>query len=188
MRKTIIIAMMAVTLVGTSLPMTTVIRADEEQTIDNPWNYRFENETTENFDGTLVDNPWNYMFANETTKESSTTTKKDAKVDKTKVGTVKIVKKISKKKNAKKIKITIAKMQSVNGYEVCVFKSSSAAKKNKKILYKKLIKKNTTTFNVSNKNLKKSKKLYVKVRAYRLVKGNAIYGGWSDIVKVKIKK
>lgn len=137
--------------------------------------------------GEVVSNPWTDLF-DETTKDEGGkgSSGKSAKTEGS-IGTVKIVKKIAKKKNAKKIKITIKKLKDVNGYQVYVFKKKSFAKKNKKILYKKTITKNTNVLKVSNKKLSKKKTLFVKVRAFKKTNGKNVYGSWSKIAKVKVK-
>ena len=101
------------------------------------------------------------------------------------------VKKAIKKKNAKKLKVTLTKkVAGANGYQVRVFKTKSAAQKNKKskAIIKYTIKKNTKTITIKNNKLKKQKKLYVRVRAYAKVKGKRVYSKkWSKVKKVKIK-
>lgn len=101
---------------------------------------------------------------------------------------VKIKKIAKKKKSAKKIKVTIAKINDVNGYQACVYKNKKSAKNNKNAIATKVLKKNKTVITVKNKALKKKKKLFVRVRAYKVVDGNTYYGAWSKIKKVKMKK
>lgn len=73
-------------------------------------------------------------------------------------------------------------MNNVNGYEVQVA-TDKKFKKNKKsvIINKKNAKKKTI------KNLKKNKKYFVRVRAYKIVDGKKVYGKWSKIKSVKAK-
>ena len=104
-----------------------------------------------------------------------------------KISRVKIKKVYAKKKTAKKLKLKIRKIPKIKGYQIVVFKSKKNAKKNKRALFRKYIKKNKTFFVVKNKKLKNRKKLYVKVRGY--VKRNKIivFGQWSTVKKVKVK-
>ncbi|MFQ9515238.1 MAG: Ig-like domain-containing protein [Eubacterium sp.] len=95
----------------------------------------------------------------------------------------KIVKVTAKKKAAKKVKLSLKKISGAKGYEVQILKS----KKAKKALARKNVKKIKVT--IKSKKLKNKKKLYVKVRAYVLdAKGNKVYGKWSKVKKIKIKK
>lgn len=84
------------------------------------------------------------------------------------------IKTASKKKKAKKLKITFKKVTGAKKYQVQIAKT----KKFKKILVKKTVKKINVT--ISNKKLKNQKKLYVRVRAVGAVK-------WSNVKKIKIK-
>ncbi len=102
-------------------------------------------------------------------------------------GKVKI-KKAYKKKSAKKLTVKIKKIKGVKGYQVRVFKNKKKAKKNKKAIVKKYVKKNKAKLVIKNKKLKKKKKLYVRVRAYKVFNGKKIFGKWSKVKKVKIKK
>jgi Fibronectin type III domain. len=65
------------------------------------------------------------------------------------------------------------------GYQICY--STSKKWKNKKI---KLVTKNKVVI----KNLKKKKTYYFRVRAYRLKGTKKVYGAWSSVKKIKIKK
>ena len=47
--------------------------------------------------------------------------------------------------------------------------------------------KNTTKTTYTIKSLKSKKKCYVKVRAYKVVKGKKIYGSYSKVLKVTVK-
>ena len=120
-----------------------------------------------------------------TKKVTPATTKAPAKPKKP--GKVKI-KKAYKKKSAKKLTIKIKKIKGVKGYQVRVFKSKKKAKKNKKAIVKKFIKKNKAKLVIKKKKLKKKKKLYVRVRAYKVFNGKKIYGKWSKVKKVKVKR
>ncbi len=118
--------------------------------------------------------------AQESTSEVESTTKaveKPAKVS---------VKKASKKKSAKKISLKFKKVKDAKGYEVAVYKSKKAAKKNKDALYTKTVKKAKTS--VKSKKFKNKKKLFVRIRAYVLDGETKVYGSWSKVKAVKIKK
>ncbi|MFQ9516348.1 MAG: discoidin domain-containing protein [Eubacterium sp.] len=124
-----------------------------------------------------------------TTKGSSgseTTTPKVTKPIVTAQETVKIgktkVKKASKKKSSKKIKISLKKVKGATGYQIKIYKS----KKAKKALVKKKVKK--VKFNLKKKKIKNRKKLFIRARAYKIVNGTKYYGKWSKRKKVKIKK
>ena len=73
-------------------------------------------------------------------------------------------------------------INNADGYEVQVA-TDKKFKKNKKsaIINKKNAKKKTI------KNLKKNKKYFVRVRAYKIVDGKKVYGKWSKIKSVKTK-
>ena len=130
--------------------------------------------------------------ADETTKVPETTSKQDittaAPTIKVKApAKAKVAKVTAKKKSAAKAKLTLKKIKGVKGYQVAVYKSKKTAKKNKKALVKKFVKKVKVT--VKSKKLKNKKTLYVKARAYKIdTKGNKVYGKWSKAKKIKIKK
>lgn len=92
-----------------------------------------------------------------------------------------------RKVNAKnKIKrsatITWKRVEGASGYKVY-----RATKKNGKYKAVKTIKRGKTV-KFTNKKLKKEKKYYYKVRAYRTVDKKKVYGGYSSGVSVKIRK
>lgn len=60
--------------------------------------------------------------------------------------------------------------------------SAKNIKKNKAVI--KRISKNKYTIN----RLKKKKVYYIRLRAYKVVNGVKLYGSWSNVKKVKIKK
>ena len=97
------------------------------------------------------------------------------------------VKKATKKKSAKKLTVRIKKISGVKGYEVRVYKSKKNAKKNKKAVVKKLISKNKAKLVVKSKKLKGKKKLFARVRAYKVECGQTVFGALSKPKKVKIK-
>ncbi len=92
---------------------------------------------------------------------------------------------MKKKKSAKKLSLTVKKVSGAVGYQIKVYSSSKNAKKNKKSIFTKTVKKVKITLK-SNK-LKNKKKLYLKVRAYTLDENRTkVYGSWSKIKKVKV--
>lgn len=104
----------------------------------------------------------------------------------TKPAKAKIKKVTPKKKSAKKVKISLKKIKGATGYQVAIYKTKKNAKKNKKALVKKIVKKTKVT--IKSKKLKNKKKLFVKARAYALDGKKKVWGKWSKIKKVKIKK
>ena len=118
---------------------------------------------------------------NNVTTVPTTTVGNQAKATVKVPGQVKLAKKITKKKAAKKIKITFKKVADSKGYEVRI----STSKKFKKIIVKKTY--NKVKFTIKNKKLAKKKKLYVQVRAYALDGKTRVYGKWSKAVKVRVK-
>ncbi|MCR5201671.1 MAG: CotH kinase family protein [Lachnospiraceae bacterium] len=108
---------------------------------------------------------------------TAVTVKKPAKV---------VVKKLTKKKKKdKKLVVKIKKPTKVSGYQIAIYKTKKNAKKNKKVLVKKIYKK--ASFTVKNKKLKNKKKLFVKVRAFNLDGKKKVYGAWSKVNTVKAK-
>ena len=116
--------------------------------------------------------------AQTTTKKqpSQTTIKSSVNVGKA------VVKKAIKKKNAKKISLTLKRVKGATKYKVQIAKD----KKCKKTIVTKTTKK--LTYSVSNSKFKKAKKLYARAKAI-VVKGKKTYQGkWSKPKQVKIKK
>lgn len=107
----------------------------------------------------------------------TTAHKKTVKVARAKVKTA------TKKKTAKKIKISLRRIKGVK-YQVQVAKAKKFTKKN--ILQKKTVKK--ATFSLTSKKYKNRKKLYVRIRAIKVVGGKIYTGKWSTVKKVRIKK
>jgi hypothetical protein len=153
--------------------------------------------------GDIITNPWGDLFTQDAetvtnppwSKESTTPTPGDSSKP-AEVSTTKLpnpipaeripdkvkVKKATKKKSAKKIKVIVKKVANATGYQVLVFKTKKNAKKLVKPIYKKKFKK--AKFTLKSKKFKKKKKLFVRVRAF-----NSKYSGdWSKVKKVKIKK
>lgn len=116
-----------------------------------------------------------------TPKAPDTTTMSATKTANVSVASSK-VKKVTKKLASKKVKISLKKISGVK-YQVKV----STTKKFKK---KNTVTKNVTkpTFTINSKKIKNKKKLYIKVRTYKIVNGKTYYGKWSKVKKVKIKK
>ncbi|MCR5623631.1 MAG: calcineurin-like phosphoesterase, partial [Lachnospiraceae bacterium] len=86
----------------------------------------------------------------------------------------------SAKHNAKKtVLVKWAKVDGAEGYQV-----QYSLKKN----FKGMKSKTTTAAKLKIKKLKKNKKYFIRVRAYKTVDGKKVYGAWSAVKKVKIKK
>ena len=121
----------------------------------------------------------------ESNTNAQTTTKKQpsqtTKTSSVKVGKT-VVKKAIKKKNAKKISLTLKRVKGATKYKVQIAKD----KRFKKTIVTKTTKK--LTYSVSNSKFKKAKKLYARAKAI-VVKGKKTYQGkWSKPKQVKIKK
>ena len=78
-----------------------------------------------------------------------------------------------------KVKATWKKLTNISGYQI-------QYAPNKK--FKKAKRKTVKSTSVTIKKLKKKKTYFVRVRAYRLVDGKKVYGKWSSVKKVKVKK
>lgn len=82
----------------------------------------------------------------------------------------------------KKVKLTWKKVSGAKGYQV-------QYSMKKKFPSKKTKKKTTTKRTLTIKKLKKKKIYYFRVRAYKKkASGSKMYGKWSNVVKVKIRK
>jgi endoglucanase Acf2 len=165
---------------------TTTVKADDTTTKTESAETTTSAKTDETTVGTNQ-NETTADFVNETTKSSEvTTTPTNEKTTTTiKVARTK-VKKASKKKTSKKAKISLKKIKGAAGYQIAVYKTKKNAKKNKKAILKKTVKKFKFTF--KSKKIKNKKKLYIKARAYKFnSKGNKVYGKWSKVKKIKIK-
>ena len=116
--------------------------------------------------------------AQTTTKKqpSQTTIKSSVNVGKA------VVKKVIKKKNAKKISLTLKRVKGATKYKVQIAKD----KKFKKTIVTKTTKK--LTYSVSNSKFKKAKKLYARAKAIVVKGGETYQGEWSKPKQVKIKK
>lgn len=90
---------------------------------------------------------------------------------------------LSATKSGHKIKATWKKVGgSASGYQIYWAKDKN---------FKKVVSKTTVSgqkkTSCTGKNFTKGKRYYVKVRAYKTVKGNKIYGAWSNVRNVKAK-
>ena len=101
--------------------------------------------------------------------------------------TIKVVPKkvkVTSVKNIKggKLRISWRKDKTVTGYEV-LYSTKENFKNAKKVTVKSY-----KTVSVKTKKLTKTKTYYVKVRAYKTVNGKKVYGAYSAVKKIKIKK
>lgn len=111
--------------------------------------------------------------------EKKVTTTKPATVKKPIAAKKVVVAKASAKLKADKKKVTVKiKKTSVSGYQI-----KYASNKN----LKKAKTRNTKKTIYTIKPLRSKKKCYVKVRAYKIVKGKKIYGSYSKVLKVTVK-
>lgn len=147
-------------------------RTDTEEKIDETFSIAKVNESDNKnqTDNTQTDNK------KQPTTAKKNTTKPAEKAVAPKKAVVKRVKSLGKKK----IKITVKKSsEQVSGYEVTL-----STKKNFKNAKKITTKKNVITV----KKLKAGKKYFVKVRAFKKVGNKKIYGNYSTVKKVIVKK
>ena len=147
-------------------------RTDTEAKIDETFSIAKVNESDNKnqTDNTQTDNK------KQPTTAKKNTTKPAEKAVAPKKTVVKKVKALGKKK----IKITVKKSsEQVSGYEVIL-----STKKNFKNAKKITTKKNVVTV----KKLKAGKKYFVKVRAFKKVGNKKIYGNYSTVKKVIVKK
>ena len=161
----------------TTNPTTTTKPTSENETttpvaVETTTSAAVETTTTKAVETTTNTN------AQTTTKKqpSQTTIKSSVNVGKA------VVKKAIKKKNAKKISLTLKRVKGATKYKVQIAKD----KKFKKTIVTKTTKK--LTYSVSNSKFKQAKKLYARAKAI-VVKGKKTYQGkWSKPKQVKIKK
>ncbi len=141
---------------------------------------------------------WKYQFkssgSSSTTTTTTTTTTSDTEDEATEIGDsaddeeldqVTGVKLTNKK--VKRIYIKFDKVSNADGYEI-VYSTNSSLKSPKKLVTKKI---KGYFLNKKGKKaaFKKGKTYYVKVRAYKKDSdGTKIYGDWSTVKSVKIKK
>ena len=99
-----------------------------------------------------------------------------------------------KKAKAKPARATVKSMKNVKGRKVSLTIKKIKDAKGYQIRYcdnkrfQGYIQKNTTKTKYTLKRLEKKSTCYVKVRAYKVYKGKKIYGSWSKVKHVKIKK
>ncbi len=147
-------------------------RTDTEEKIDETFSIAKVNESDNKnqTDNTQTDNK------KQPTTAKKNTTKPAEKAVAPKKTVVKKVKALGKKK----IKITVKKSsEQVSGYEV-ILSTKKIFKNAKKITTKKNV--------VTVKKLKAGKKYFVKVRAFKKVGNKKIYGNYSTVKKVIVKK
>ena len=138
-------------------------------------------ESTEEITTAVTESTTPEVTGTAETTPNKETTKSDATTYEP--GKVQIKKVVPKKKSLKKLKIVLKKKGNVNGYVVAVL----TKKKAKKILVKKTVKKTKVT--IKSKKLKNKKRLFVKARTYIIdTNGKKVYGAWSKVKRVKIKK
>ena len=82
----------------------------------------------------------------------------------------------------KKVKLTWKKVKNISGYEIIYATNKKFTKSKKTVKVKSS--KNSKVIT----KLKKKKKYYFKIRAYRITSGKKVSGAWSKIKSVKIKK
>lgn len=88
------------------------------------------------------------------------------------------------RKAAKKVKLSIKKVKGAKGYKVQFSKKKKFSKKN--IVLTKIVRNANPT--IKNSKLKKAKKLYVRVKAYKLNGTKKVWAKkWSKAIKVKVK-
>ena len=90
------------------------------------------------------------------------------------------IRKAVRTKNNKKIKIILKKVAGVKGYQIQYATSKKFTRKTTKMVK---VKKNIKTITKL-----KRKVYYIRVRAYKTVKGKIYYSKWSNVKKVRIKK
>ena len=145
-------------------------RTDTEEKIDETFSIAKVNESENKNQTDKTDN-----------KKQPATEKKDTpKPIETAVAPKKAVLKKVKATGKKKVKIIVKKTsEKINGYEV-ILSTKNNFKKAKKVTTKK----NAVTV----KKLKAGKKYFVKVRAFKKVGNKKIYGKYSTVKKVIVKK
>lgn len=142
-------------------------RTDTEEKIDETFSIAKVNES-ENKNQT------------ENKKQPATEKKDTTKPIETAIAPKKAVLKKVKATGKKKVKIIVKKTsEKINGYEV-ILSTKKNFKKAKKVTTKKNI--------VTVRKLKASKKYFVKVRAFKKVGNKKIYGNYSTVKKVIVKK
>ena len=147
-------------------------RTDTEEKIDETFSIAKVNEE----DSKKDDNKQETTEKKQPTTAKKETTKPAVKVAAPKKAVIKNVKALGKKK----VKVSVRKTsEKVSGYEIAL-----STKKNFKNAKKVITKKNVVTV----KKLKAGKKYFVKARAFKKVGNKKIYGKYSTVKKVVIKK
>ncbi len=99
------------------------------------------------------------------------------------------ISKATKKKSAKQVKITLKrKIKQADGYQIRFYQTRNNAKKNKKVWVKAGYQKNRKILTVKHQKIKRKRALFVRVRAYMMIKDHQYFSKWSPVKKVKIKK
>ena len=148
-------------------------RTDTEEKIDETFSIAKVNESDNN---NQTDNNNQSGNKKQPTTAKKNNTKPAAKVVAPKKAVIKNVKALGKKK----VKITVKKTaEKINGYEIIL-----SVKRNFKNAKKVTTKKNVITVS----KLKAGKKYYVKVRAFKKVGNKKVYGNYSTVKKVTVKK
>ena len=147
-------------------------RTDTEEKIDETFSIAKVNEENSKKD----DNKQETTEKKQPTTAKKETTNPAVKVAAPKKAVIKNVKASGKKK----VKISVKKIpEKVNGYEI-VLSTKKNFKNAKKVITKKHV--------VTMKKLKAGKKYFVKVRAFKKVGNKTIYGKYSTVKKVIVKK
>lgn len=116
------------------------------------------------------------------TKDQTTTATNNKVIERIKTVLSKVTNLKVKNKKNKKAVITWKKVKNADGYQIYrAMKKSGKFKKIKTVKGNRVVK-------YTNTKLKKNKKYYYKVRAYRTVKGKKAYGAFSTTKKIVVKK
>ena len=115
-------------------------------------------------------------------QETTTTAEKKQTITTNKIVKPSRITKLKLKRSKKSVVLSWKKQKNATGYEI--YRSTKKKGKYKKIATIKKVSKASYT----NKKLKKGKTYYYKVRAYKTQSGKKVYGTFSVIKKVKIKK
>ena len=86
---------------------------------------------------------------------------------------------VAKNQKKCKVKVTWKKVSNILGYQI-------QYATNKK--FKKAKKKTVKSTSVTLRKLKKKKTYFIRIRAYKMADGKKVYGKWSSVKKVKVKK
>lgn len=94
-----------------------------------------------------------------------------------------VIKKLKKGKKKMTVSWTKQSKSAVSGYQIKYSKSKKFSKRSTKIVTVKTYKTSSKTI----KKLKSRKTYYIRVRAYKTVKGSKYYSSWSKTKSVKVK-